>query len=418
MRYNPIMRIPSPVIALLIFPILLTPAWGDHVILKNGNKYVGKIVYRKSYIRVQTKRGLRTFKWKKIKSIAESPLHDNRSKEEKQEIDKNFQRKKKNLNPNDPIDHYQFGKWCLSKGLVGEAKWAFEETIRWKANHHGARKALGYVKEDGKWQKKDDLYKEKVREKNPRKRSQYLALAKWCKRHGLEDREEELARIILRKNNFDRKAIKILKRTTTNYVPKRHYIFPLKGRYKILRDRTNHHQMKAFAIWAYDIVKINELGKRTTGYGGVLTDHVIWNQPVYAVGDGVVRYVAEKFPDNKIGKIGKMNQANKVLIDHGGGEFSFYLHLKQNSITVEVGDKVKAGQMIGRVGNSGASGAPHLHFTMMDRDYFSKPVWFKNFVREIDKDEKVLFQVGKPEEDNWVVKSLFKGYFQTDEARK
>ncbi|PJB54700.1 MAG: hypothetical protein CO099_00070, partial [Bdellovibrio sp. CG_4_9_14_3_um_filter_39_7] len=45
----------------------------------------------------------------------------------------------------------------------------------------------------------------------------------------------------------------------------------------------------------------------------------------------------------------------------------FYLsivHFKQNSITVNIGDEVKIGQVLGQVGNSGVSYVPHLHYTL------------------------------------------------------
>jgi murein DD-endopeptidase MepM/ murein hydrolase activator NlpD len=53
---------------------------------------------------------------------------------------------------------------------------------------------------------------------------------------------------------------------------------------------------------------------------------------------------------------------NYVLIDHGGGKFTLYGHLREGSVKVKAGDKVQAGQTIGGMGNSGASGGVHLHW--------------------------------------------------------
>ena len=53
---------------------------------------------------------------------------------------------------------------------------------------------------------------------------------------------------------------------------------------------------------------------------------------------------------------------NYVLIDHGGGEFTLYGHLRQGSVGVKAGEMVRAGQAIGAMGNSGASGGVHLHW--------------------------------------------------------
>jgi murein DD-endopeptidase MepM/ murein hydrolase activator NlpD len=57
---------------------------------------------------------------------------------------------------------------------------------------------------------------------------------------------------------------------------------------------------------------------------------------------------------------------NHVIIDIGGGYYAFYAHLRPGSIRVKVGDRVKRGQVVGLVGNSGNSTEPHLHFHVSD----------------------------------------------------
>lgn len=56
-----------------------------------------------------------------------------------------------------------------------------------------------------------------------------------------------------------------------------------------------------------------------------------------------------------------------MLIDHGDGEFSVYAHLKPGSIPVKVGQAVRSGEVVGRLGSSPNSTEPHLHFQVCDR---------------------------------------------------
>src|SRR5262249_28132286 len=56
---------------------------------------------------------------------------------------------------------------------------------------------------------------------------------------------------------------------------------------------------------------------------------------------------------------------NFVVLDHGQGLFTFYAHLQPNTVKVVRGDRVEAGQELGRLGNTGNTSAPHLHFHVM-----------------------------------------------------
>jgi hypothetical protein len=58
---------------------------------------------------------------------------------------------------------------------------------------------------------------------------------------------------------------------------------------------------------------------------------------------------------------------NSVILDLGGGVFVFYAHLAPGSVLVEAGDEVRAGDVIGLLGNTGNTSAPHLHIHLMDR---------------------------------------------------
>lgn len=86
--------------------------------------------------------------------------------------------------------------------------------------------------------------------------------------------------------------------------------------------------------------------------GGILRDGepIIEGQPVHAFKEGRVVFAGE---DPVLG--------NSVIIDHGTFK-SIYGHLASLSAEVKVGAVVKVGQVLGRVGSTGRSTAPHLHF--------------------------------------------------------
>jgi murein DD-endopeptidase MepM/ murein hydrolase activator NlpD len=80
--------------------------------------------------------------------------------------------------------------------------------------------------------------------------------------------------------------------------------------------------------------------------------------------DGIMNNVPGKLPDPSTITV-KNVDGNHVIIDHGNGLYSFYAHLQPGSVQVEVGDKVKTGDQLGLLGNTGNSSAPHLHFHIM-----------------------------------------------------
>ncbi|WP_367043564.1 M23 family metallopeptidase [Streptomyces sp. Je 1-332] len=57
---------------------------------------------------------------------------------------------------------------------------------------------------------------------------------------------------------------------------------------------------------------------------------------------------------------------NHITLDLGEGTYAVYAHVQQGSLAVRTGDKVRAGQVMARCGNSGNSTEPHVHFQLMD----------------------------------------------------
>ena len=85
------------------------------------------------------------------------------------------------------------------------------------------------------------------------------------------------------------------------------------------------------------------------------------NTPVLAAADGVVAFVQDNSnvggPDPSY-----WNFTNFITIRHPNGEYSRYDHLEYGSAKVRVDQHVRAGQEIARVGMTGYTYIPHLHF--------------------------------------------------------
>lgn len=102
-------------------------------------------------------------------------------------------------------------------------------------------------------------------------------------------------------------------------------------------------------------------------------DFAGYGADIIAVADGVVSAVIEGRPDNLgrnpiSGRTVSLDTltGNTVILDIGGGQFALYAHLQPGSIKVRPGARVKAGQALARLGNSGNSDVPHLHFQLTD----------------------------------------------------
>ncbi len=84
---------------------------------------------------------------------------------------------------------------------------------------------------------------------------------------------------------------------------------------------------------------------------------------------------------------------NFVILDIGAGFYAFYAHIVPGTIAVKLGDRVKPGEVLGLLGNSGNSGAPHLHFHVGDRP---SPLGAEGVPFVIDFYEKLGDSMGFP----------------------
>jgi murein DD-endopeptidase MepM/ murein hydrolase activator NlpD len=169
----------------------------------------------------------------------------------------------------------------------------------------------------------------------------------------------------LAENAWDKEAIQAVGPRIARRAPKTVLAAPWEGRWQGVEDKTRHHQLKAFALYALDMMKVDEEGKVYKGSGKDLSDFYGWGATVHAPADGEVLQVDQGFEDLPAGKGGKFSEANQIMIRHASGECSSFGHLKKGSAKVKVGDAVKKGQPIAQVGNSGASNFPHCHFALL-----------------------------------------------------
>ncbi|MBE7636126.1 peptidoglycan DD-metalloendopeptidase family protein [Sneathiella sp. P13V-1] len=98
--------------------------------------------------------------------------------------------------------------------------------------------------------------------------------------------------------------------------------------------------------------------------------------PVIAAADGVVGnfrddikdHYFSNYPPEKRKEIYKIGLGNAVVLNHGNKWSTFYAHLKEGSVTVKKGQRVRKGDILGFVGLSGVTDFPHLHFDVRHRN--------------------------------------------------
>ncbi len=128
------------------------------------------------------------------------------------------------------------------------------------------------------------------------------------------------------------------------------------------------HAPERFAI---DFVQLNSENRLFSGPLADLSSYAYFGVPVHSVRSGRVVRVVDDLPEQVPGALpaGATIQnagGNHVVVAIGKGRYAFYAHLKTGSVRVKKGQKIKAGKVIGLLGNTGNTDSPHLHFHVMD----------------------------------------------------
>jgi murein DD-endopeptidase len=125
--------------------------------------------------------------------------------------------------------------------------------------------------------------------------------------------------------------------------------------------------------YAIDLMKMGDDMRLLHGDQAVNSSWYSYGQELLAVADGVVASTKDGVIENTPGSGAyavpmtfETAAGNYVVLDIGKGMYAVYAHLQPGGLLVKVGDKVRKGQVIGYLGNSGASDGPHLHFHVGD----------------------------------------------------
>ncbi|BDA77162.1 hypothetical protein LPTSP3_g00920 [Leptospira kobayashii] len=177
---------------------------------------------------------------------------------------------------------------------------------------------------------------------------------------------------------------------------------PLNGKIIVAAAFDGGGTHSGFEKYSYDFLHVDENHStlRPNTQGSKNSDYYTFGESIYAVDEGVILATKNGFPDNPVpGKI-SFAPGNDLQILHDNGLISHYAHIKNGSIKVKKGQRVKRGEKIAEVGNSGMSYGPHLHFTIVTKDWTS--VYYEWEPLKIKTPDQIIFG-SQPLEKNWVI---------------
>lgn len=149
-------------------------------------------------------------------------------------------------------------------------------------------------------------------------------------------------------------------------------------------------------LYAYDLINVKEDGALFQGDPTKRENWLTYGAPIFAPAPGIVVEAVSDVAENTFAADGEaqipasaaaqdpLGLGNHLKILHSDGRVSWLLHLQPGSVQIKAGAHVRSGQFLARVGFSGDSLFPHLHFNVTDcAQYPSQgvPSYFKNFRR-------------------------------------
>jgi murein DD-endopeptidase MepM/ murein hydrolase activator NlpD len=153
--------------------------------------------------------------------------------------------------------------------------------------------------------------------------------------------------------------------------------FPLAGPIFVAASFDDGGTHSGYGKYCYDFMGAAADGRTLrASVGQANEDFAGFGAAVLAVEEGVVESLANDDPDGVPGRITFSHDGNYVAVRHADGSLGWYMHLKQGSVAVQVDQRVRRGEKLGELGNSGMSHAPHLHFCVLDAAGVSLPIQF------------------------------------------
>ena len=179
---------------------------------------------------------------------------------------------------------------------------------------------------------------------------------------------------------------------------KREMYIQTKSYDEIIQLALNKADMLA-AIPAIQPIKNKELTRLASGFGRRIhpiykVKRMHWGldfsaprgTPVYATGDGTVKYAKKSYLNSGYG--------NQVEVNHEFGYVTKYAHMQE--IVVRKGQNVRRGQLIGYVGSSGGSTAPHVHYEIIKNGKKINPIQY--IIQDVtDEDYQKLLELASRE---------------------
>ena len=175
------------------------------------------------------------------------------------------------------------------------------------------------------------------------------------------------------------------------------------------RFRADPESAVSANLYAYDIMRATREGVLFRGDPQKKENWLSYGEPIFAPAGGLVIDAVSDLPDNTFDETGNAKSpsgvetrdpqgfGNHVTIRHADGRVSWLLHMQTGSVLVKAGDAVLAGDLVGKIGFTGDSLFPHLHYTVTNSATYPSqgiPSYFANFSRVLGS-RRIRMKIGQ-----------------------